>query len=373
MRFLHTADWQLGMPARFLNEEARVRFTAARLDAVREIGRLAATEGCDFVVVCGDVFDHNHVDRHVLLRALDALADFSVPVYLLPGNHDPLDAGSIYHAAELRDAPPNVTLLNGLGPWPVPGGELVAAPWTSKRPLADLVDVACAALPADGTVRVAVGHGAVDVLSPDPDDPALIVLARLEQRLAAGALHYIALGDRHSLTSVGDSGRVWYPGAPEPTDYDEAEPGHVLVVDVDAERCDVTPVRVGTWSFLQPDTFQLRDADDVSELATWLEDQPDKERTVVRLRLVGTLSLRDKALLDEVLDHHGHLYAGLREWERHSDVAVLPDEDDLADLDLAGFAADALHELREAADGGPEADLAQEALALLYRLQRGVA
>lgn len=374
MRFLHTGDWQLGMTRRFLGEEAQARYTAARLEAVREIGRVARREGCAFILVCGDVFESNHLDRQVLLRALEALRELPVPVYLLPGNHDPLDAASVYRHPELAAAGGAITVLDRPGVWLLPdGGELVAAPWTSKRPLQDLLDAACGDLRADGTIRIAVGHGAVDVLSPDADDPAVIRLDRLERRLADGALHYVALGDRHSTTTVGSTGRVWYAGTPEPTDYDEVEPGQALVVDVDGDGCVVTPVRIGAWRFLQPDVFSLRDADDVSELATWLAEQPDKERTVVRLRLVGTLTLRDKALLDDVLDRHRHLYASLREWERHCDVAVLPDEDDLAGLDVSGFAAGAVIELREAAGGGPDAETAREALALLYRLQRGVA
>lgn len=374
MRFLHTGDWQLGMTRHFLGDEAQARFTAARLDAVREIGRIAQREACDFILVCGDVFESNHLDRQVLLRALDVLGGLPVPVCLLPGNHDPLDAGSLFTSPEfLRGKPAGVTVLDRPGAWPVPGGELVAAPWTSKRPLRDLVSAAVDGLAADGTVRVVAGHGIVDTLSPDADDPAMIGLAALERAVADGVVHYAALGDRHSLTSVGASGRVWYAGAPEPTDFDEVAPGHVLVVDVDAARCETTPVPVATWRFLQPEPFTLRGADDVSVLETWLAEQPDKERCAVRLRLVGTLGLRDMALLDEVLDRHRQLYASLRTWERHSDLALLPEEDDLAELELSGFAADALDDLREAAAAGDDAAVAQDALALLYRLHQGAA
>ena len=72
-RFLHSADWQLGMTRHFLGAEAQARFTAARLEAVVAIGALAAAEGCGFVVVCGDVFETNHVERQVVVRALEAL------------------------------------------------------------------------------------------------------------------------------------------------------------------------------------------------------------------------------------------------------------------------------------------------------------
>jgi len=47
VRFVHTADWQLGMSRHFLDTDAQARFTAARIDAVRRLGapppRSAAT------------------------------------------------------------------------------------------------------------------------------------------------------------------------------------------------------------------------------------------------------------------------------------------------------------------------------------------
>ena len=227
MKFIHTADWQLGMTRHFLSGEAQPRFSGARLDAVRRIGELAVEEGCEFVVVCGDVFESNQIDRQVLVRALDVMASTpQVTFYLLPGNHDPLDAASIYRSNGFREGKPeNVIVLENSQPVPVADGiELVAAPWTSKRPLCDLVDQACALGEPTEALRIVAGHGALDTRSPDADNPALITLARLEERIEAGEIHYVALGDRHSTTNEGTSDCVWYSGAPEPTDYDEIDP-----------------------------------------------------------------------------------------------------------------------------------------------------
>ncbi|MFN2114155.1 MAG: exonuclease SbcCD subunit D, partial [Anaerolineae bacterium] len=139
-KFLHTADLQLGLTRHFLGSDAQPRFAAARNDAIRSIGELAADEGCSFVVACGDVFESNHVSRQVVVRALDALGDVPVPVYLLPGNHDPLDAGSVYRSATFRaSVPSNVHVLESGAPVEAsPGAWLVAAPWLSKHPLEDL-------------------------------------------------------------------------------------------------------------------------------------------------------------------------------------------------------------------------------------------
>lgn len=57
VKFIHTADWHLGMQAHFLPDEARSRYARDRFDAVRRIAELAREEGCAFVVVAGDASD----------------------------------------------------------------------------------------------------------------------------------------------------------------------------------------------------------------------------------------------------------------------------------------------------------------------------
>ena len=372
MKFIHTADWQLGMTRHFLSGEAQPRFSGARLDAVRRIGELAVEEGCEFVVVCGDVFESNQIERQVLVRTLDVMASTpQVTFYLLPGNHDPLDAASIYRSGRFREhKPENVVVLENSQPVPVAEGiELVAAPWTSKRPLCDLVDQACALREPTEALRIVAGHGALDTRSPDADNPALIALARLEERIEAGEIHYVALGDRHSTTNEGTSGRVWYSGAPEPTDYDEIDPGNVLVVELDRGRLQVEIHRVGTWVFRSSERDLTSDAD-IDALQEWLAALEDKERTIVKLSLVGQVSIAQKARLDRLLDGFADLLAALETWDRRSDLVVVPDESDIESLGLSGFAHDALRDLQDLARSADEsaAVTARDALTLLHRL-----
>jgi DNA repair exonuclease SbcCD nuclease subunit len=370
-RFVHSADWQLGMTRHFLDSEGQARFSAARIEAIRSIGSLARTEGCAFALVCGDVFETNQVARQVVVRALDAMAATpDVVFYLLPGNHDPLDASSVFRSPTFSGHQPrNVIVLDGSGPVPLePGVELVAAPWFTKRPLSDLVGEATRTLPADGIVRIVAGHGAVDVFAPEATNPALISLAALDSSLAAGRIHFVALGDRHSTTLVGTSGRVWYSGAPEPTDYDETDPGNVLLVELSDGDVTVEPRRVGTWRFLA-NQFDLAGADDCHRLGLYLEGIGDKARTIVKLGLVGQLTLADKVALDALLEHHADLLAALETWDLRNDLVVLPDEEDFDALGLSGFAREALDDLHTLASGDqPTAQAARDSLDLLYRL-----
>lgn len=368
VKFLHTADWQLGRAPQFLSEDARPRFRGARLDVIDAIGRLAGDEGCSFVVVSGDVFESNHVSRQVLVRALDKMGSHShVHFYLLPGNHDPLDSSSIFRCRTFTDRrPDNVTVLDKTTVVEAASGvELVAAPWPTKRPLSDLVNDACERLEPSDTIRIVVGHGAVDVLSHSTSNPALISLGRIEERIGSSLIHYVALGDRHSTTELGSTGRVWYSGAPEPTDDDENDPGNVLLVSLDREDVQVKARRVGTWRFERTD-WELGTDADIDALGDWLTDLHTKDRAIVRVDLRGQVSVAQKARLDDMLADHSDLLACLREYS--SDLAVIPDDADLDDFALSGYALEALRELFQRAEAGDEASEAQAALSLLYRL-----
>jgi DNA repair exonuclease SbcCD nuclease subunit len=357
------------MKRRYLGEDAQARFDEARFEAIRRLGALAREHACECVVVAGDVFESNAVDRRTVARALEAFDAIRVPVYLLPGNHDPIDGASIFSSPVFTErAPAHVRVVSDATPIEVrPGLEIVGAPWRTKRPDDDELVAAIRELPPTRTTtRIALGHGAVDTLSPDRKDPARIHLTDVEEALAEGRVHYVALGDRHSTTSVGGSGRVWYSGAPEPTDFDEVEPGFALVVDVDPQQIEVTPHRVGTWHFERRTRIPLDSPSDLDALEAWLTGLPNKPRTLVRIDYEGSLDLQGRARLDALLERGRDLFACLDVWVADCDLAVVPADADFADLELSGFAARAVERLRAEAAGG-EAE-AHDALALLVRL-----
>jgi DNA repair exonuclease SbcCD nuclease subunit len=185
-------------------------------------------------------------------------------------------------------------------------------------------------------------------------------------------VHYVALGDRHSLTECGRTGRVRYSGTPEPTDFDETAPGQALVVDVDvgAQTCTATPHRVARWTFLR-ESFELVSGDDVALVGARLAAPADKARTVVQLGLRGTLTLAERDRLGRILDEARDLLAAVVESESRSDLAVRPEDHELAGLGLGGFALRAAESLRgRAAAEGEDARAARGALDLLFRLAR---
>jgi DNA repair exonuclease SbcCD nuclease subunit len=367
--FLHSSDWQLGMLRRFLGPDGQARWGQARLDAVARIGEVAEHTGAAFVVVTGDVFEHNQVERQTILRACEALKRIPVPVVLLPGNHDALEPGSLWTSSQwTAHAPDNVTVLTDTTPLEiVPGVEIVGAPWRSRRPLSDPAAPGYADLqptPAD-TQRILLAHGQLTSLSGGMSDVPTIDQTALETAVEDGRLQYVGLGDRHSTTRVTD--RIWFSGTQEVTSPEEDAPGNVLKVTLGDASIDVEPVRVGAWHMVDH-RVELFDAESITALEDWFAELPDKERTYVRLAGDGSLSLPLLARLDSIIDAQGEVFASVERWVKFWTVRPAPDAADLESLQLSGPARAAMEELRQALASGDEG--AGAALSLMHRLAR---
>ena len=66
-RLLHTADWQIGKPYRWVEEaHQRSRLQRARLDAIERVMALSDRHSVDVMVVAGDLFDSSTVEAAVV-------------------------------------------------------------------------------------------------------------------------------------------------------------------------------------------------------------------------------------------------------------------------------------------------------------------
>ena len=336
------------MTRHFLSTEDGARFSQDRIDAIKRLGELAGEHHAAFIVVAGDVFESNQLSRQTVLRMLEALKTVPVPIFLLPGNHDPLDAASIFNTPEFTAADAHIIVIRDTQPIPVPGCpgvEVVGAPWRTKHPSSDLcADLLATLQPAGGITRVAVCHGQPDTLSPDKAKPEMINLANAEAALNDGRIHYLALGDRHSVTDVSNTGRVWFSGAPVATDFTEDNPNKTLLVELDgANHCKVEELAVGDWQFIA-EQRDLNGAEDLAGVADWLASLPNKERTIVKIGFTGTINLATAAQLDELIETRELLPASkLR--ERTTDLTIAPDELDQDSVGLSGYAKEAWDEL----------------------------
>ena len=357
------------MTRAFLSEEASVRFSQDRIEAIQTIGALAKAHDAAFIVVAGDVFESNQLSRQTVTRTLDALRTVPVPIFLLPGNHDPLDNSSIFLTEEFQQAAANIHVLADTQPHQIPQCpdlEIVGVPWHTKHPSQDLCRQLIDTLESTSTTRVVVAHGQVDELSPDKTRPEIIDLASVEKALQEKKLHYLALGDRHSTTPIGASNRIWYSGAPVSTDFDEVAPNQVLLVSLDADRvCEVEPLDVSEWKFVARHQH-INGSEDLNQLSAWLEQIPNKQRTAIKISFEGSIDLTTAAALDKIMEDAQLLFASLKTRERLTDLRVKPSASDEDDVALSGYARSAWQELQAAAQNGDS--IAADALRLLFRL-----
>lgn len=377
VRFLHTSDWQLGMTRWFLKEgdgEAQARYSADRLEAVRRIGRLAQERGAEFIVVAGDVFESNTLPERDFQRALDAIRELPVPVYLLPGNHDALDATSIYHRKVFDEvALSGVHVLRDSVPVEVrPGVEIVGAPLTSRAPDSDLLADALEPLEPTTGVRIAVAHGQVAGFGAEVGET--LSLSAVAEAVGKRIVQYVAVGDSHSTQKLDDAGRMWFSGSPETTDYDDKEKhsGNALVVDVWPDREPLVEVaHIGQWNFRAME----RDFAGVEDARAWLDELrmlSDKSRTCVKYSLRGTLNLIADAELKRGLREVAPSFAALYRRGSGSEITVVPEDGDIGSLGVNGFPLDAAERLKERTTDPSLAEedrrTAADALALLARL-----
>ena len=374
IRFLHTSDWQLGMTRSFLSEEAQARYTQARFDAIRTMGRIAKEKQCQFMLVCGDSFESNQVDRKTVARAIEALKEVTVPVYLLPGNHDPLNAASVYRSSTfIEKKPANVYIIENTAPVHVGEGfELVGAPWLSKRPNGNpIVDLLNALPPAGSIKRICVGHGIIDLFTPDKEAENVIAVSKLEAAISEGKVHFIAL-------EIGIPSRKWVPATesgipvlPNPPISAKTIQGSVrlslwMATDVTTEE-----VKIGQWSFIE-ELVDLNTEDDVESLRKKLEDIPNRERSVVKLDLKGSLTLSLHGVLQNLLLSAKDVLAG--SVINEDNLLVIPKDTDFTDLGFSGFADATVKRLRGKIDqGGSEGAVARDAFMLLLRLSKEAA
>jgi DNA repair exonuclease SbcCD nuclease subunit len=370
VRFIHSSDWQLGMTRHFFDDESASRFSQARIDAITKLGQLAKQHDAQFMVVAGDVFESNQLNRQTLTRTLEALKSVSVPVFLLPGNHDPLNGASIFAAPEFQNVDANLFVLRDMEPIAVPGlsgVEVVGAPWRTVHPSTDLCNELIDTLePAKGLIRVAVAHGQTDSIAPDISRPEIINLANAEAAIEQQKFHYLGLGDRHSMKQIGTSGRIWYSGAPVATAFDEVDPNKALLVELERDGdCEVQPLEVGEWQFIA-EQYSINGPEDLAQFASWLKQVPNKVCSAVKVGFEGSINLATATRLDALMESNAELFASLRKRERTTDLAIVPDEMDEDSVSLSGYAHDSWVELLNRARGGDAA--AADALSLLYRL-----
>lgn len=366
VKFLHSSDFQLGMTRKFLGD-SQTRFTDARDAAIQRLAQLATDNKCEFVVLAGDIFDANTVPDAVYYPAVESFAAFDVPVFLLPGNHDALTEDSILR--RLATDVPHVILLEDASLHEVrPGVEVFGAPLHARIPEKEIMTQAVADKEPTAGIRIMVGHGQFQQY----DNKPVFDLAPLETALAEGRISYVAMGDTHSAQPIGETGNIWFSGAPEVTDfYDvseqsgECNSGKALLVTADTKgTVDVAEVAVGTWKFL---TYSrtLHGKADLDQLLHEWDELPNKKNCVIKTKVGGTLSLAENEEYTAATQRNTYRFASFFASKHSPEIAVVPSTSELSTLEFSGYVGDVYADLIQESESNP---VAARALRQLYSL-----
>lgn len=291
MKFIHTADWQLG--ARFAQFGPKAEsLRQARFQTLETALRKAGEASVDAFLIAGDLFEDGQVDDAVIHTTLETFRRFpQVPVFILPGNHDPnTGPGSIWNRKPFGGKPSNVTVLAEPGVTECGGAQILASPLRQKVSTTDptLKIAELARERADGRIRIGMAHGALAIPGKHQSNDFPIAL---DAATRAG-LDYLAVGHWHTW-QVYDQGRLVMPGTPEPDAFDQEGGGRVALVEITSPQSppSVQPITLATlqWVKLDLDVTDAQTGKQLLEhrLAEWM---PAAARTVVRVTLRGIIS-----------------------------------------------------------------------------------
>lgn len=290
MRFLHTADWQIGMNAAACGPAAAVRLREERLAAGTRAVQVARDQRVEFILMAGDLFEDNAVDRTLVQRTADILAAFGGPVYLLPGNHDPLVPGSVWEYPAWRTNP-CFRVLRDEAAVELPSGHLYPCPIRERH--SSRVPTLWIPAQSAGDIRIGLAHGTVvGLLQDEPDYP--IPRDAAEQ----AGLDYLALGHWHSLAVYQASPTasiMAYSGTHETSRFGERDSGSVLIVEIagPGSAPQVRPVRTGGLHWLSL-VVELGQPDSLAALRRQLDELTAPQTTLVSLELSGLLAASER-------------------------------------------------------------------------------
>ena len=289
VKLLHSADWQLGKSFKQFGDKAdelrRVRF-----ETLRRALQVARDRGVDAFVIAGDLFEDNEVDEATVHSAVAVFKEFKdVPVFILPGNHDPfIGPGSVWNRPSFLAAPANVHVFRQPEVKEVGGGYLLASPLQQKNssidPSLKLSDLANS-VPAD-RIRIGITHGALAIPGKhEPNDFPIALNAA-----SRAQLDYLAVGHWHNWL-LNDDGRLLMPGTPEPDEFDQAHAGFVALIEISqrGQSPQIEKMHVATldWHTLDFDFLNVEAAGQQLQAAvTNWSARPNT--TVLRVRMHGS-------------------------------------------------------------------------------------
>lgn len=306
VKFLHTADWHLGIKYAKLGLNAE-KAREIRIETVKNLMDIAKKNNIDFIIIAGDLFDNNEVGRGLIDVVLDVTERVApIPAYILPGNHDPLTRDSLYLDSSWKSHN-NVVIFENKEPMEIPelNVTLYPCPVTQKQTRNDLTEWIKA---TDESVSVGIAHGNLQIegFTDDPNFPID------PERVEKSGLDYLALGEWHSLFKYGGTDgivRTLYPGTPETTKFGESDSGKAVIVEIEKhgskpviQEIDIGTLRWEEW------TKEISTIEDIGYIEAELSEIKEQEYKVINLYLKGVIDQETADYLDSFESQHSERF-----------------------------------------------------------------
>ncbi|MBE6707345.1 MAG: DNA repair exonuclease [Ruminococcaceae bacterium] len=283
MKFLHTADLHLDSAfCRSAQSDAAARRHAQR-ETLKRIFALAKSEGCDMVLIAGDLFDGSFIFPETKDLCIKLFEDFGAPVVIAPGNHDPFLPSSFYAMAKL---PENVRVFTSQSLEQIDFSELhtTVAGYAFTSAALPSSPLASAGPAPHEDIYILCAHA-------DLDAPTSRYAPLLTSDIQRYGFDYAALGHVHNPTNVSEY--IRYCGFPEGRSFDELGDGYVLTVEISPDAPPiVTSHKISNERYLWQEV-SLDGVSSEADARRIIEDTlttVSNEPTHLRLDVVGTLS-----------------------------------------------------------------------------------
>ncbi len=286
MKILHTADLHLDSPFSSSHIFTADKRRNGQRQVLRRIFELAKAEGCQMILIAGDLFDGKYVTPETVAFVKSLFSEADIPVIISPGNHDPFVNGSFYKSEAL---PENVYIFSSseLQRFDFPElhtsvfGYAFTSSVLSESPLCGIDGGE-----SDGGIRLLCAHA--DLSSPVSKYCPLTV-----GDISALGIDYAALGHIHNRDTDDSFGgsTIRYCGFAEGRSFDELGEGGVLIVDIDGEQGVSVSRRIVSAQKYEARELDISDCRERSEIISKIKAETEgavgDKPTHLRLTLTG--------------------------------------------------------------------------------------
>ena len=263
IKIAHIADAHLGCAFADLDKSKRaLRRQEIKMSFASAIST-ATKHGVNVILIAGDIFDNEYVDKETINFVKNTLNSVEIPVFIAPGNHDPYTMG-IYKS--LKDGlSENVTIFEN----------------TISKVSIDNVNIY-----GYGFDKDVLDASVLSDFTADDDVINIMVLhaggmynAITEEEIKNSRLSYLALGHTHNFSGVNKSGDTYwaYCGTHDGHGFDECGEKGILIGTVSKHKTEMqfVPTYSRMYKTIEIDVGSMETVDDIIGTAKKMSNNPD--------------------------------------------------------------------------------------------------